>query len=59
MSKMSKQTKSSLLYIIILLLGGICHVIDVIIHRADDLFTSTWMFCADLFLYSGLVLWWK
>lgn len=55
---MSRQTKSSLVYIIVLFLGGICHTMDVIIHRADDLFTSTWMFCADLFLYSGLILYW-
>ena len=55
---MKTQTKSTLLFVIVLLLGGICHVTDVIIHRADDLFTSTWMFCADLMIYSGLILFW-
>lgn len=55
---MKKQSKSTLLFVCFLLLGGICHVTDVIIHRADDLFTSTWMFCADLMIYSGLILFW-
>ena len=55
---MHTHKKGTVLFVCFLLLGGICHVTDVIIHRAHDLFTSTWMFCADLMIYSGLILFW-
>ncbi len=52
---MHTQTKKSLLFVCLLLVGGICHVADSI---ADHYFISTWMFCADLMIYSGLILYW-
>lgn len=55
MINMSKQTKSSLLYLALLFLGGFCHVMD---NLADHYFISTWLFCADLMLYFGLILHW-
>lgn len=52
---MHTQTKRALLFVCLLLVGGICHVADSI---ADHYFISTWMFCADLMIYSGLILYW-
>ena len=52
---MSKQTKSSLLYLALLFLGGFCHVAD---NLADHYFISTCLFCTDMMLYSGLILHW-
>ena len=43
------------MFVCFLLLGGICHVADSI---ADHYFISTWMFCTDLMIYSGLILYW-
>ena len=53
---MNKQTKSSLLYPALLILGGICHVMDSIVADYDNYFVSTWLFCIDLMIYSGLIL---
>ena len=52
---MRKQIKGPLLYLVLLVLGGICHVID---RAADSVFLSTWLFCADMMIYSGLILFW-
>ena len=53
--KIDRQTKGALLYLAFLFLGGLCHVMD---NLADHYFISTWLFCADLLLYSGLILHW-
>ena len=53
---MSKQTRSSLLYLALLFLGGICHVTDSIVADYDNYIVSTWLFCTDLMIYSGLIL---
>ena len=53
---MSKQTKSSVLYLTLLFFGGICHVMDSIVADYDNYFVSTWLFCIDLMIYSGLIL---
>ena len=53
--KIDRQAKGALLYLSLLFLGGLCHVMD---NLADHYFISTWLFCADLLLYSGLILHW-
>ena len=54
--KIDRQTKGALLYLAFLFLGGIFHVMDNVVAYQDNYIISTWLFCIDLMIYSGLIL---
>ncbi|MBR2834872.1 MAG: hypothetical protein IKE43_04050 [Coriobacteriales bacterium] len=51
---MGKQYKSTLLFVILLLLAGCLHLFD----RITDHFMNTVCFCAEYLIYAGLILFW-
>ena len=55
---MRKQAKSMAIFVALLLLAGIFHVTDVVIHRKGIYFPSTLMFSTVTMIYSGLILFW-
>ena len=55
---MRKQAKSMAIFVALLLLSGIFHVTDVVIHRHEMYFPSALMFSTVTMLYSGLVVFW-
>lgn len=55
---MRKQTKSMAIFVALLLLAGIFHVTDVVIHRKGIYYPSTLMFSTVTMIYSGLILFW-
>lgn len=54
--KIDRQAKGALLYLAFLFLGGIFHVMDNVVAYQDNYISSTWLFCIDLMIYSGLIL---
>ncbi|MBP0976445.1 MAG: hypothetical protein J6P20_10330 [Oscillospiraceae bacterium] len=54
--KIDRQAKGALLYLAFLFLGGIFHVMDNVVAYQDNYIISTWLFCIDLMIYSGLIL---
>ena len=53
---MNQQSKGAIMFMGVLFLGGICHILDSIVADQDNYIISTWLFCIDLMIYSGLIL---
>ena len=55
-TQMNKKIKGTIIFMCVLFFGGVCHVMDSIVAEDYNFIISTWLFCIDLMIYSGLIL---